>query len=450
MKKTSLVGHVVELFELIRPLKNPVDSTVQEFFRNRRYLGSKDRRFISETLYGILRNYKLLRVYVEAGMQSVEPTKLPAVGLYIAYALRVLNEPRESVLLETEGFWRLAFPKSDIREFIEPAAAAELPDAIKADDAKRIAVVYSFPDSVVENWIAQFGVEEAERLCAALNVPAPTVVRVNTLKTSVDECRALLEREGIQSERTKLSNVGLVLGKRINAQSLRAFKDGWFEMQDEGSQLLSVLVQPAAGQVIVDACAGGGGKTLHLAAMMNNEGTLYSFDVDQQRLANIRPRLTRAGVSIAQLHNVARSAELLNSLAGVADSVLVDAPCTGTGTFRRNPAAKLVFDPASVERLAMTQLSVLEANAPLVKSGGRLVYTTCTLMSEENENVVAAFLQRHPEFNLISAADELRRSGVNIEKHRVETSSEFLKLLPHEIGTDGFFAAVMQKLSLCA
>ncbi len=438
MKKSSLIGHVTELFELIRPLKHPADSIVQEFFRNRHYLGSKDRRFISEVIYGILRNYRLLRVYVEEGMKSVELEVLPSIGLYIAFALRMHNEQREAVLSDTESHWKIFFPKADVRSFVDTVAEAQLPETIRLDNAKRIAVLYSFPDSIVESWIRQFGQEETESLCRSLNEPAATVIRVNSLKTTVEECRQALRQEGIETERTKLSPVGLVLTKRINAQSLKSYKEGWFEMQDEGSQLLSLLLQPTPGQTIVDACAGGGGKTLHLAALMNNDGTLHLVDIDETRLTNIRPRLVRAGVTIAQLHNANRNIDKIKSLEGMADSVLVDAPCSGTGTFRRNPAAKLGFSDEFVVRSAKTQLAVLESYSSLVKPSGRLVYTTCTLLRQENEDIVAEFLKNHPEFKVVSAPEVLGQSRIPID-----ASSDFMTLLPHKTGTDGFFAAVM-------
>ncbi len=440
MKKSSLIGHVTELFELIRPLKHPADSIVQEFFRNRHYLGSKDRRFIAEVIYGILRNYRLLRVYVEEGMKSVEPGVVPSIGLYIAFALRMHHEQREAVLSDTESHWKIFFPKSDVRSFVDTVGGAQLPEAIRLDDAKRIAVMHSFPDSIVESWIKQFGTEETESLCRSLNEPAATVIRVNRLKTTVEECRQALRQEGIETERTKLSPVGLVLTKRINAQSLKSYKEGWFEMQDEGSQLLSLLLQPTPGQTIVDACAGGGGKTLHLAALMNNEGALHLIDIDETRLTNIRPRLTRAGVTIAQLHNANRNTDKIKSLEGTADSVLVDAPCSGTGTFRRNPAAKLAFNEAFVDRITGTQLSVLETYSTLVKPGGRLVYTTCTLLRQENEDIVAEFLKNHPEFKVVSAPDVLGYNRIPID-----ASTDFMTLLPHKTGTDGFFAAVFSK-----
>ena len=222
-------------------------------------------------------------------------------------------------------------------------------------------------------------------------------------------------------------------------QAVQSFKDGLSEMQDEGSQLLSLLLEPKPGQTVVDSCAGGGGKTVHIAALMNNIGKLISIDIDEKRLRNIQPRLIRSGVTIAQLLHSEKDADSIAAYVRKADSVLVDAPCSGVGTFRRNPAAKIYFNQAQVDYLAITQHNVLESYSVLVKPGGRLVYTTCTLLRKENEEIVGNFLKQNPIFRVIPAAEILRRQGIF-----VESSSDFLSFFPHRNGTDGFFAAVME------
>ena len=209
-------------------------------------------------------------------------------------------------------------------------------------------------------------------------------------------------------------------------------------MQDEGSQLLSMLVGAVPGSTIVDACAGGGGKTLHLAAIMNNVGTLIAIDVEENRLNNIRERVRRAGVLIARLYLAHRDNETIDAWRGKVDAVLIDAPCSGIGTFRRNPGAKLTFTEEFVDSIAKTQHEVLERYSAFVKPGGRLVYSTCTLLRKENEDQVSAFRAHHQDFELLSAPEILLQQGV-----RVDSGTPFLTLLPHKTTTDGFFAAVM-------
>jgi 16S rRNA (cytosine967-C5)-methyltransferase len=303
---------------------------------------------------------------------------------------------------------------------------------------RSLSIRFSFPEVIVQEWLQRYGPRETELLCSSLNSPAPITIRVNTLTTTVAHCQEALKDEGIDAHQTSLSPFGLRLGKRLNVQALRSFKRGYFEMQDEGSQLLSMLVGATPGAAIVDACAGGGGKTLHLAALMNNSGNLIAIDVEENRLNNIRERVRRAGVTIARLCLADRDKEAIDHWQGKADAVLIDAPCSGVGTFRRNPGAKLMATEGFLESVGKTQHEVLERYSSCVKPGGRLVYSTCTLLKKENEDQVSAFLVRHPEFELLSAPAILRKQNV-----RVGGDSPFLVLLPHETTTDGFFAAVM-------
>ncbi len=442
MKKSSLIGHIIELLDLIRPLKQPADNIIKDFFRTRHYLGSKDRRFISDATFGILRNYRLLKVYADMGMKIVEMShpQVPSLLIYISYAVKIQKEEIAAIVSDVQGMWQVSHPRIECEKGVNAISQSTFPTEVLENPTKRIAVTYSFPDSIVEEWIGRFGEVETEKLCEGSNQPAPIDVRVNILKATPEECRTRLLFEGIESEPTKLSPFGLVLNRRINAQALQSFKDGLFEMQDEGSQLLSLLLEPKPGQIIVDACAGGGGKTVHIVALMRNEGELHSIDIDEKRLANIRPRLIRAGATIAQLHLADTKSELFG-LKEKADAVLVDAPCSGAGTFRRNPGAKLSFSQEYVGQISKTQRCILDTYSELVKPGGRLVYTTCTLIRKENEDVVEGFLAAHPEFKLVSASEILRRCNIT-----VECSSNYLTLLPHKTGTDGFFVAVMQKL----
>ena len=444
MKRSSLFGHVIELHDAIRISKRPADIAASEFFRTRHYLGARDRRFIGEMVFGLLRHFRLLQFYVEgafrlAGDDSSSPHN-PTIALIGAYAIRVAHENIDSLMPDLSGLWRVYVPGTECRTFLELLSAVSLDVEGDHNLVEGLAIRYSLPEVIVHEWIDRLGRNGTELLCAALNSPAPTTIRVNTLATTVEECRVALLNESIDAVRTLLSPVGLKLSKRINAQALQSFKQGYFEMQDEGSQLISMLAGPLPGDTAIDACAGGGGKTLHLAALMSNRGNLFAIDVKESRLNNIRQRLTRAGVSIAHLYLADRDRGILRNWMGKADAVLVDAPCSGVGTFRRNPGAKLTFTETLVDHMMKTQQAVLEEYAAFVKPGGRLVYSTCTLLKKENEEQVERFLSGHADFELLSATTVLSRLGV-----QVESTDPYLTLLPHQTTTDGFFAAVVAR-----
>jgi 16S rRNA (cytosine967-C5)-methyltransferase len=447
MKRASLFGHIIELFEAIQPGSRPADLVVREFFRSRRYLGAKDRRFISELIYGLLRNITLLETYAReafsAGQTGRVPVNTPVVALLGIYLIRISNESGDELLPEISGLWRVYVPDYACETFLATVKLITLPEAIEKDPVRSQSVRYSISRVLVDEWIKRFGVDESESLCRALNTSAPTTIRVNTLATTVDYCTEMLIREGIGVTAGKLSPTALLLDKRVNAQGLEAFKLGYFEMQDEGSQLLSMLVGARPGSTIVDACAGGGGKTLHLAALMQNTGTLLAIDVQEIRLRNILERIRRAGVSIAQLLLAGRDDERIRVWEKKADAVLIDAPCSGVGTLRRNPGSRLAFTPSFVNQVAATQRDVLDRYAMFVKPGGRLVYSTCTLTLRENEEQIGAFLQRHLEFSRIPASRVLREQGLPLE-----SDSDDLLLLPHRSGTDGFYAALMIRSSV--
>jgi 16S rRNA (cytosine967-C5)-methyltransferase len=210
-------------------------------------------------------------------------------------------------------------------------------------------------------------------------------------------------------------------------------------VQDEGSQLLGFLLEPKRGEMVVDFCAGAGGKTLLLGALMRNTGRLYAFDVSDKRLANLKPRLARSGLSNVHPARIEHERDQkIKRLAGKADRVLVDAPCSGLGTLRRNPDLKWRQDEASVAELTVKQAAILDAAATLVRPGGRLVYATCSLLSAENDDIVAAFLEKHPDFSLLPAAAVLGKQGIACE-------GDVLRLLPHLHNTDGFFAAALER-----
>lgn len=418
----------------------PADAIMDSFFRARKYLGSHDRRFIAETTYGTLRHLRRCEYVVLA---SIPRPSIPrgdrTLLLAIAYLLHIERQP----LSQVDGLIG-KFTAKEIRqqlpELLLRFSSFDLP--IPDDSVERLALRYSFPDWMVRRLLEEFGLDETERLLASLNQQAPLQLRVNTLKTTVEECQRKLASEGLETIRAKYSPFGLQASKRVNVFHYTSFREGLFEVQDEGSQLLPLLIDPKPTEKVLDACAGAGGKTLEFAALMKNRGEIVATDVQAFRLQELKKRAQRAGVSNVRIRWVDDLAELSHDFANAFSLVLVDAPCSGLGTMRRNPGMKWTVSETSVKELSAKQTRLLEASAPLVKQGGRLVYATCTFLREENEEVVQRFLSRHPEFNLLDPAEQAGKLHIP-----GAVSDRFIKLLPHRHGTDGFFCAMLQKVS---
>jgi 16S rRNA (cytosine967-C5)-methyltransferase len=274
--------------------------------------------------------------------------------------------------------------------------------------------------------------------------PAPLDLRANLAKTSRDAALAELTEAGLAAEPTPLAPAGIRLKGKPALNQLPLFVNGLVEVQDEGSQLLCHLVAPKRGEMVVDFCAGAGGKTLALGALMRSTGRLYAFDVSEKRLANLKPRLARSGLS--NVHPVLIDSEhdaKIKRLAGKIDRVLVDAPCSGLGTLRRNPDLKWRQTPQSVLELTAKQRSILDSAARLVKPGGRVVYATCSVLEAENEAIVRDFLAAHPDFELVPVSQVLAEQKIAVPE--LAEDAQMLALYPHLHQTDGFFAAVLQR-----
>lgn len=444
MRRSSLFGHTAELLDQILSTRRPADLLTREFYRKRHYLGSRDRRFISDLLYGVLRHYGrmafLLRTTLSRVRPGIDTVRLPSIGLCAAYALRVLGDPPQTLLPDIEGLWRTTTTDVDPAVLLRALAETEIPPEILSNPVRRIALEHSFPEFIVREWLERFGTEGAEALCAASNLPAPTTLRVNRLRTDRQACLQALTEAGAPARYGTLSPDALLLEKRTNLPSLRPFREGWIELQDEGSQLIGLLLGVQPGDRVVDACSGGGGKTLHLAALMGNQGTILCLDTDEERVKGLNARLSRAGVSIAEVHVTPEQGGRFPSWEEGADSVLVDAPCSGSGTFRRNPGAKLTVTEQYVRSLCAIQHNILLHAARFVRPSGRLVYSTCSLLQSENESVVERFLSERSDFRIVPAATILRTAGVPIE-----TDNDTMTLFPHRHSTDGYFAAAMER-----
>lgn len=395
----------------------PADVKLGRFFKQNRELGVKDRAFVAETVYGILRRKSLL-VYLAEGE---DPRKL-----ILAWLVRIQGmslRELDTVLNKQQKEWVQA---------IKARSTADLDPAMQAD----------LPDWLWQRLAAQYGEADALVIARSLQQSAPLDLRVNILKATRDEVAQRFASEQAAIELTPYSPHGIRMPQKMNISRHPLFTDGKIEVQDEGSQLLAQLVAPRRGEMIADFCAGAGGKSLAMGALMRSSGRIYAFDVSEKRLQNLGTRLKRSGLS--NLHSQLISSEndpKLKRLNGKFDRVLVDAPCSGLGTLRRNPDLKWRQTPDDIVELTAKQKAILERAAKLVKSGGKLVYATCSLLQEENEQIVEAFVSAHPEFKLANAADILAQQQISLD------TGSYLKLLPHIHNTDGFFAAVLERTS---
>ena len=403
------------------------------FFRNHKYLGSHDRKFVAETTYGMIRYKKKLEWHL--AQLSFQSHSEQEHAMYLCSAYLLMFDAEYATILS-----------ADYSELLNEKKFQELRDAthMQPNEVNRVtalAVEYSFPEWLLEVWIKQFGEDETVQMCKSINTPAPITLRVNTLKTTVEQCEEYFRSEGIETERTHYSPFGLHVKKRMNVFVLRGFRAGFFEMQDEGSQLLPLLVDPKPRAKVVDACTGAGGKALELAALMGNRGEIFALDVHTKRLANMEKRIKRSGVSTIR-SKVIDEHTLPEELVQCADYVLIDAPSSGIGTLRRNPAMKWRVTEKTVQEVSAKQHRIIAQYAECVKPNGTLVYATCTTMRAENEEVVERFLSEHPEFELVSPAKKLERYGLASLGEK-----KYFQLYPHIHGTDGFFAAVMKRKS---
>jgi 16S rRNA (cytosine967-C5)-methyltransferase len=412
----ALFHHAETLLSELLRSAFPADLVVSHYFRQHRELGHGDRGFVAETVFAVLRRKRSL-----SARCADELTSRRLLLATLACLQGMNRRELACVLNESESKW-LAQAKA--------VNAADLPPAVRLD----------LPDWLYDEFMTRFSADEVTALAQGLNQPAPLDLRVNPLKATRPAVLARLLADGLVAAPCAYSPLGIRLAGKPALSKHPLFIDGSIEVQDEGSQLLGFLLQPGRGEMVADFCAGAGGKTLLLGALMRSQGRLYAFDVAERRLAKLKPRLARSGLS--NVHPVWIDSERdlrVRRLAGKFDRVLVDAPCSGLGTLRRNPDMKWRQTPAGIAELCSKQAAILAAAASLVKPGGRLVYATCSLLDAENERVVQAFLAQRTDFVTCSAQEILARQEIAIDL------GERLQLFPHRHGTDSFYAAVMER-----
>ena len=420
----------IELIEATEAsLAAPADAVVNAFFRAKRFIGGSDRRAIAERFWAMLRSEARLRWALERAHAPITPrtrmlAQLLAEGLSPDAVAGLFSGARRGPEPLTSG---------------ERAALFRLA-ALPAGEAPPDAVRFGIPEWLLPRLAARFGAE-LEREMAAMDAPAPTDLRANLLKATREEARAALAAEGIATVPTRLSPWGLRVEGRRPITATAAFREGLVEIQDEGSQLVALLTDARPGMRVIDLCAGAAGKTLALAATMGNRGRLVACDVNPGRLDAAVKRLRRAGVGNVERRLLAPGEKWTKRAAGGFDRVLVDAPCTGTGTWRRNPDARLRLRAEDLAELVAKQASILDRGSRLVKPGGTLVYATCSVLVEENEAQVDAFRRRHPSFEIVPLA----QAWAAVAQGAPPCEGPFLSLTPARHGTDGFFAAVLRR-----
>jgi 16S rRNA (cytosine967-C5)-methyltransferase len=419
MHPNAVLDLGTELVRQLLRLDQPADGVVSNFFRRHKVLGARERHSLAETAYAVLRQRLLLQHLAQSGSGALERRLVILAWQGSANYLRGALGPNELQWLDQ----------------MQAIDRATLPDKLR----------HNLPDWLANALREQVGEDAFWPLAAALLEPATLDLRVNTLKAKRDDVQAGLAKAQVTAVPTPHSPWGLRVEGKPAINKLELFTSGAIEVQDEGSQLLALLVDAKRGEMVVDFCAGAGGKTLALGASMRNTGRLYAFDVSGHRLDALKPRLARSGLSNvypAQLSH--ERDDRVRRLSGKIDRVLVDAPCSGLGTLRRNPDLKWRQSPTSVAELQLKQKAILASAARLLKPGGRLVYATCSLLAAENQQVAQAFDAEHErDFVSVPVADVLTAAHVTDVQSLVE--GPWLRLWPHQHKTDGFFAAVWQR-----
>ena len=419
MHPKALIDLTTQLVREVLKLDAPADGLVSLFFKRQKSLGVRERHALAETAYAVLRQRLLWAHLAQSGHGPMERRMVILAWQGQPHVLK-------NGLTVDELAWL---------ERTQQIDRSTLPEKLR----------HNLPDWLANPLKAELGDEGFWALVDTFSGGAPLDLRVNEVKAKRDEVVAALAEAGLTAEPTPYSPIGLRLQGKPALQKLPLFVGGHVEVQDEGSQLLALMTGAKRGEMVVDFCAGAGGKTLAMGAMMRNTGRLYAFDVSGHRLDKLKPRLARSGLSNVYAAQIAHERdERIKRLAGKIDRVLVDAPCSGLGTLRRNPDLKWRQSPQAVQELREKQLAILRSAARLLKPGGRLVYATCSLLPAENEDVVAAFQAEMPDWLPLNANGLLSQAAV-ARADELVTPAGHLRLWPHRHATDGFFAAAWQR-----
>ncbi len=413
----------------------PADKLLDNYFKTHRYIGSKDRAAIGELFYWILRHKAALEWWMERSNQRVHGRSyvLAALALRGEYSSSLSKDSQYSPPPLDEHELQLVSQLAD-----KQIEHRDMPDHVRLN----------YP-AWCDDYLRRAFPKDFDAALRCLNEQAPTDLRVNTIKTSREDLQRALAKEEFETTPTELSPIGLRLARRMPIFTSELFKLGHFEVQDEGSQAVALIVDAQPGHRVIDFCAGAGGKTLAMAACMQNKGRIMAWDISEKRLSQITLRLRRAGVDNVQTHVITSEQDaFIKRHKQTADRVLVDAPCSGTGTWRRNPDLKWRFTQKDLDEVVAVQQSILQSAARLVKPGGRLIYATCSVLQEENELQAAQFLKTvnnfeggKEHFKVVCAKKIWDKNSTAGDADEVS----YLSITPHQDGVDGFFAAIFER-----
>jgi 16S rRNA (cytosine967-C5)-methyltransferase len=445
--KKSIRHQAVDILSQIRKSQSFAGELLDECLELNTLSGTPDGRLLTHIVYGVLRfqghlDWIISKLYRGNFVGMDEGIKnILRVGLYqLKFSDRL---PAFAVVDEAVKSAKIIAPAQSgltnaiLRNYLRQTDKISFPSWNK-QPAEHIAAFHSHPLWLVKAWLNIFGKEDTLSLCKANNEMPPLTIRINRLKTSSEELEEKLKAEGFSYAKTLFSPDGIVLtDSTVPIQKTEFFREGLLRMQDEGAQLVSYLINPKQSENILDACAGSGGKTTHLAAILKNEGHILAIDRHEGKLAELRKEINRLGINNIQTQQVDLGIMLPATLTEKFDQVLVDAPCSGTGTLRRNPEIKWRIQNLDLKGFAETQKIILQNVAPAVKKGGRLIYCTCSLLPAENEDVIRQFLTNNPEFTLCPIPETIKNSLID--------KSGFFRTYPHIHNTDGFFGAILQR-----
>ena len=438
MTPCARVKATIELLTAIDADDQAPDQIIDGYFRSRRYAGSGDRRDVGGRVYDVLRRRAKLDWWVErTGLGLETNSRLRAISFLILEERKSPDDVKAMFTGTRHCPELLSDPEAELAEALygRPLLNRDMPDHVRLE----------YPEWMDRPFRALWG-DQLEQEMSALNQVAPLDLRVNTIKGTPEDALARLQQDYITCAPTSLSPLGIRVEGKVRLGGTRAFKEGLVEVQDEGSQLVSMLCGAKPGMTVVDYCAGAGGKTLALAAAMADEGRLsgrlFALDISRYRMDRMTPRLKRAGAVQVRRRAIAAVDEpWVEEHKGFADRVLLDVPCTGTGSWRRNPDARWRFTPERLAEIRENQQRIMLSAAELVKPHGRLIYVTCSLLQEENEQQLAWFVEKKPEFQPIPI-DEVWSETVGGPP---PPSGPCLRLSPASAGTDGFFCAVLER-----
>jgi 16S rRNA (cytosine967-C5)-methyltransferase len=445
--KKSIRHQAVDILSQVRISQSFAGELLDASLTANTLSGTPDGRLLTHLVYGVLRfqghlDWIISKLYRGDFAKMDESIKnVLRVGLYqLKFSDRL---PAFAVVDEAVKSAKIIAPAQSgltnaiLRNYLRHGNKIPFP-SWKKQPAEHIAALHSHPLWLVQAWLDIFGKEETLALCKANNEMPPLTIRINKLKTSKEELEQKLNKEGFSYAPTKFSPDGIVLTDSTGPiQKTDFFREGLLRIQDEGAQLVSYLINPKNGENILDVCAGSGGKTTHLAAIMKNDGNILAIDRHEGKLTELKKEIDRLGINNIQTQQVDLSIMLPIALAEKFDQVLVDAPCSGTGTLRRNPEIKWRTTAADLNNFTLVQNSILQNAAPAVKKGGRLIYCTCSLMPAENEDVIRQFLTNNPQFTLGPIPETIKKPLID--------KSGFFRTYPHIHNTDGFFGAILQR-----